>query len=96
MDLPHFGAHVAGFEQAEEHAVAEQVGHLVPVADRVQAVREVANREPTPAEAWASFAADPAGFYSLLGETIGLRLEAAADTAPRRRGADPAVHFWQV
>ena len=48
------------------------------VADRVQAVREVANREPTPAEAWASFAADPAGFYSLLGETIGLRLEAAA------------------
>ena len=48
------------------------------VAERVSAVRAASERPLTAAQAWASFAADPAGFFSLLGETVGLRLESAA------------------
>ena len=48
------------------------------IADRVAAVRAIAEAPPTAAEAWSWFAADPSAFYTLLGETVGLRLDVAA------------------
>jgi len=48
------------------------------VAERVAAVRAQADSALSAAQAWAWFEADAAGFYSLLGETVGLRLESAA------------------
>lgn len=48
------------------------------VAERVADLRARAGEAVTPAQAWAWFAADPAGWYSLLGELVGLRLDVAA------------------
>ncbi len=48
------------------------------VDDRIAALRAVAEPPPEAAEAWAFFAADPASFYSLLAETVGVRLDVAA------------------
>lgn len=48
------------------------------VLDRVARVREVAEAPAREDEAWEGFRRDPAGFYSLLASTAGLRLEVAA------------------
>lgn len=59
-------------EQAVAWASANRVD------DRVAALRAVAEPPPEPAQAWAFFSADPAAFYSLLAETVGVRFDVAA------------------
>lgn len=48
------------------------------VAPKVVTLRQLDAQPTTPSLAWAWFASDPAGFYSLLGEAVGLTLDAAA------------------
>lgn len=59
-----------------EQAVAWASGNRVD--DRIAGLRALAEPPPDPAEAWAFFAADPASFYGLLAETVGVRLDVAA------------------
>nr|NLI50204.1 DEAD/DEAH box helicase [Propionibacterium sp.] len=63
------------FRRAEQAAAWASANR---VDDRIAALRAIAEPPPEPAEAWASFAADPAGFYSLLAETVGVRFDVAA------------------